>query len=202
MSCSGYASKPATTGRRSSAAVPGAPGRPAARSAGPDRLSGRDAAERRPQAGDHARRGIEYRVLAGPLLQQPDRLVAESGVRGQRATQPGAEEADQAARNGVHGGAPHEYAEDERAGDVDGEGTPREHRVVPGLYRTVGQVPQRRTDRRAEHDEQNGHRVRPAYRMTSTGSRITRPSATSSSSSGRKARMRSSRSTMMTAIGR
>src|SRR5262249_22471339 len=93
-------------------------------------------------------------------------------------------------------------AEQERSGDVDDERTPREQRVVAPLHGTVHQVPQRRADGRPDGDEQHGHDDRPTYRMTSTGSMMTSPSVTNSSSWGRNPRIRSSASTTTIATGR
>ena len=94
-------------------------------------------------------------------LRQPQRLVAEGGVGGQRAAEPGAEQrGDRRA-----GRPPDEHAEQQRPDHVDGERAPGKRRVVPGLHRPVGEVTQRRADGRAQGDEQHGHRA--ARRLSS-----------------------------------
>ncbi len=73
-----------------------------------------------------------------------------------------------------------ECAEDEGFGEVDDEGAPREHAVVAGLDRAVGQVAQRGPDHGAECDEQTGHtadrgcrvRVAQAARVSRTPSSV------------------------------
>jgi tellurite resistance protein TehA-like permease len=127
---------------------------------GPQGAGGRDAAERGTQARADARHDVEQRVRAQPALQQPHRLVAEGGIRGQCAAETGAEQRGQVAVEPVHRGTVDQETEDERAGHVDGERPPREHRVVPGLHRPVGEIAQRGPDRGAQHHQQRGHAAR------------------------------------------
>ena len=101
-------------------------------------------------------------VAAGALLEQAQGFVAERGVGGQRAAEAGA---GQRHDRGVGRQAGQE-AEQQRPGDVDGEGAPGEHRVVAGLDRPVGQVAQRRADRGTDRDEQQDHRASARARPT------------------------------------
>ena len=124
-----------------------------------------DAAERRAQARADAGHHVEQGEQPQPVLEQPHRLVAESGVRGERTAETGADQRGDAAGHLVHRGAVDQETEDERAGHVDGERPPREDRVVAALHRPVGQVAQRGTDRGAQHDQQRRHAAR--YRRVS-----------------------------------
>jgi MFS family permease len=123
----------------------------------PQRLGDNDAEERGTQSGDDASGDVEHRVRANPLVQHPHRLVAEGGIGGQRAAQPGADQGADLSRHLVHGGAVDEDPEDEGAGDVHGERAPGKDRVVPRLHGPVGEIAQRSPDGGAEDDEQHGH---------------------------------------------
>src|SRR3954447_2636074 len=104
--------------------------------------SGDPGAQRPPQAdgtettektGHH----VGDRIEAGPDLQQAQRLVAESAVRGERT----AEADPDCCREGGGElrGERGQAAENERANHVDAQRSPREKAVVAGLDRPVGE---------------------------------------------------------------
>src|SRR5207302_7501537 len=133
---------------------------------------------------------VAERLVHGPLLDQPHRLVGEGGEGGIGAAEPRAQDDLRSRREGVVQGEPGEHAEGERAAGVDGERPPREGTLDPLPDRAVHQVAERGADggRTDEGEPRKGAHPpgRPTYLITSTSSRMTRPSPTSPSRSARK----------------
>ncbi len=73
------------------------------------------------------------------------------------------------------GGA--DRAQDERAGDVDQQRAQREHALVPGLHRPVGEVADRRAEHAAEEDHEHGHQRVPASWESVVGTVAVRPAS-------------------------
>src|SRR5437870_7333733 len=157
-------------------------------------------------ADDEGAGDVAEGFVHGPLLDEPHRLEGEGGEGRVGAAESRAHDGLGSRREGAVQGEPGEHAGQEGAAGVDDERPPREGALDPLPDGAVKHVAERGPDggRTGEGEPRKGTHLpgRPTYFMTSTSSRITRPSVMSSSRSGRKLWIASSVSTMITAIGR
>ena len=93
----------------------------------------------------------------GALLDESNGLEGERGERGVGAAEAGAEDHPRRLREGVVQPEAGQEAEQQRAGDVDDEGSPGEHALGAIPDGAVDEVPQRRPDGGSNNERRPRH---------------------------------------------